>query len=212
MTGTQPVRIIVFAKAPQPGFAKTRLIPTLGPQGAATLARRMLDTTLVNAVAAAVGPVELCTTPLFSDSAWRGVTVAAEVHISDQGDGDLGMRMSRAARRACERGAAAVLIGTDGPDMTPVILRNAARALRTFDAVIHPGSDGGYVLLGLARFAPGVFSAIAWSTDDVAAATIERIRALGWRLHVGATMHDVDVAADLRHLSGTAFAFDRPDP
>jgi len=53
------------------------------------------------------------------------------------------------------------------------------------------------VLLGLARFDPSLFEGIAWSTDKVAAETIRRIEALGWSLHVGETLRDIDVPADL---------------
>ena len=56
-------RIIVIAKAPVPGFAKTRLIPALGETGAARLAARMLQHTLATALAAGIGPVELCAAP-----------------------------------------------------------------------------------------------------------------------------------------------------
>ena len=55
------LRIIVFAKAPRPGLAKTRLIPALGAAGAAALAARMLAHTLDQALASGVGVVELCT-------------------------------------------------------------------------------------------------------------------------------------------------------
>src|SRR5690606_40367434 len=54
------LRIIVFAKAPRPGLAKTRLIPALGAAGAATLAARMLAHTLDQTLASGVGVVELC--------------------------------------------------------------------------------------------------------------------------------------------------------
>jgi hypothetical protein len=50
-----PVRIVIFAKAPVPGQIKARLIPALGDVGAA----RMLDLALRQALAADVGPVEL---------------------------------------------------------------------------------------------------------------------------------------------------------
>ena len=52
------VRIIIFAKAPQAGRAKTRLIPALGGEGAARLAQRMLQATLATAQAAALGPLQ----------------------------------------------------------------------------------------------------------------------------------------------------------
>jgi hypothetical protein len=64
---TKPLRIIIFAKAPQPGLAKTRLIPALGEQGAASLARVMLLNTLQAALQAEVGTVELCVTPAIDD-------------------------------------------------------------------------------------------------------------------------------------------------
>jgi len=56
-------RIVIFAKAPVAGLAKTRLIPALGAETAARLARRMLLHTLHEASEAAVGQVELCVTP-----------------------------------------------------------------------------------------------------------------------------------------------------
>jgi glycosyltransferase A (GT-A) superfamily protein (DUF2064 family) len=61
----KPVRIVIFAKAPLPGRAKTRLIPALGPLVAAELARRMFDLAIEQALAVKVGPVELCMSPAF---------------------------------------------------------------------------------------------------------------------------------------------------
>ena len=59
----KPARIIIFAKAPQPGLAKTRLIPALGAEGAAELAQLMLLHTVNEALAANIAIVELCVTP-----------------------------------------------------------------------------------------------------------------------------------------------------
>ena len=59
----KPLRTVILAKAPRPGLAKTRLIPALGASGAAQLAHRMLQHTLQQALAAGLGPVELCRTP-----------------------------------------------------------------------------------------------------------------------------------------------------
>lgn len=196
----KPVRILVFAKAPRPGFVKTRLVPALGIVGAAALARRMLDDTLAAALAAAVGPVELVATPHVGTLAWRDIALPAEITVTDQGEGDLGQRMARAAQRTAERGEAALLIGTDCVELGPAVLRAAAATLRTHDAVLHPSTDGGYVLLGLSRFHPRLFSGIAWSTETVAAVTLARLREIGWSLHVGETMHDIDVPGDLQHV------------
>ncbi|WP_413894511.1 DUF2064 domain-containing protein, partial [Candidatus Skiveiella danica] len=92
-------RVVVFAKAPLPGRAKTRLIPALGAEGAARLARRMLGHALAQAMAARVGAVELCMSPGPEDAAWHGVELLDRVQCTDQGDGDLGARMARAVHR-----------------------------------------------------------------------------------------------------------------
>ena len=193
MSGT---RILVFAKAPLAGRAKTRLIPALGAEGAAALAAAMLERTVDEALAVGIGPVELCGDPDPAGPEWDGHRPAG-VALSDQGEGDLGARMARAARRTIERGERALLIGTDCPALDCARLRAAAQALEAHDAVIHPAGDGGYVLLGLARFDETLFQDIQWSTSEVAEATIARIRVLAWPLQVRETLRDVDEPADL---------------
>ncbi len=196
----KPVRIIVFAKAPLPGQAKTRLAPVLGTAGAAQLASRLLGLALEQALAAGVGPVELCASPPADAEAWQGVPLPAGIATSDQGEGDLGARMARAARRSIARGEAVLLAGTDCPGLTAARFVEAARQLAAHDAVLYPAADGGYVLLGLRTFAPGLFNDIPWSTDAVARLTRERMAACGWRVWTGETLHDIDRPGDLVHL------------
>ena len=196
----QPVRTLVMAKAPRAGMAKTRLIPRLGAAGAAALARRMLDHMLRNASSAAIGPVELCASPAVTDELWRGVDLPADIAHSTQGDGDLGARMARHARRIIQAGEALLLVGTDCIELDVPTLRAAALALQSHDCVLHPTFDGGYALLGLRRYDDSLFSQIAWSTDSVARSTLERITQLGWSLHQAAMLHDIDEPADLSHL------------
>lgn len=194
------VRILIFAKAPMAGLAKTRLIPSLGAQGAAELARRMLAHTVEQALSAEVGPVELCVTPAPADPVWQAFTAPAPDTWSDQGDGDLGARMARAARRSDDRGEAVLLIGTDCPALDAAQLREAAQSLETFDATLDPSADGGYVLLGLKRFHASLFKDIEWSTATVARETLLRLRLLGWRVRVFPEVHDIDESADLQWL------------
>lgn len=190
-------RIIIFAKAPQPGFAKTRLIPALGAEGAAELARKMLFSTLREAIAAEIGMVELCVTPEISQAAWQGIQLPAGIEISGQGNGDLGARLARAAQRGIAQDESVLLIGTDCVELNASLLRSAVAVLKNKDAVIYPAADGGYALLGLARFHPLLFEDMAWSTDTVASGTIGRIGQLGWSLEIGATLHDIDEPGDL---------------
>ncbi len=189
-------RILIFAKAPVPGQVKTRLIPAIGAEAAAILAGRMLQRTALEALDSEVGNVELCMDPPSGHPDWMG-QVPFDVIPTSQGQGDLGERLARAARRVLAAGERVILIGTDCPELDSERLAAAAAALESHDAVIHPAHDGGYALLGLGRFDDSLFTGIAWSTDAVAAQTIARIAALGWSLHVGETLHDIDVPADL---------------
>jgi rSAM/selenodomain-associated transferase 1 len=172
------------------------LIPALGAEGAARLAAEMLQRTATEALASGVGPVELCADPEPKHPDWAA-HIPDGVELSFQGAGDLGERLARAARRVVAGGDTVVLIGTDCPELEARRLGEAASKLAGCDAVIHPSRDGGYALLGLARFDASLFEGIAWSTDSVASETIARIEALGWSLHVGETLRDIDEPADL---------------
>lgn len=196
----RPLRIVIIAKAPIAGFAKTRLIPALGADGAARLARRMFEHTVRSALDAAVGAVELCVAPTLHDPVWRTLNVPEGTEWSDQGEGDLGARMARAARRTITRGEEVLLIGTDCPALTVAHLQDACRALRDHDASLVPTTDGGYALLGLNRFDPRLFADIPWSTATVAAATLCRIEQLGWTVVSHPPLHDIDEPADLDWL------------
>jgi len=204
MTATADPRgtaLIVFAKAPVPGLAKTRLIPALGADGAAQLAERLLAHTLAVAHSAGFDTIELCVTP---DTAHPCFTRLANRHpglvLSLQGEGDLGERMHRALVRRLASGAPVVLIGTDAPALDSEALRTAAAALQTHDAVFVPALDGGYALVGLSRPAPTLFHGMPWSTAEVMAQTRARAQQTGLCWAELPPVADIDVAEDLVHL------------
>ncbi len=196
----KPLRIVILAKEPRAGFSKTRLVPALGEQGAAALAQQLLVRMLQAATASGVGMVELCVTPWSSEAVWRQLGVPQSVRLTDQGDGDLGERMARAAQRVIDAGASVLLVGTDCPQLDSGQLQHAAQVLQGADATLIPAFDGGYVLLGLNQYDASVFSGIAWSTSSVAARTQERLQALHWRVETLAPLHDIDEPGDLQYL------------
>ncbi|HEX8571623.1 MAG TPA: TIGR04282 family arsenosugar biosynthesis glycosyltransferase [Allosphingosinicella sp.] len=187
-------RIVIFAKQPVSGRVKTRLIPALGADGAAALAREMLEATVEEALATGLA-VELCGDP--DPARWSeprpGLALAA------QGEGGLGERLARAAERVLGN-EPVLLTGADCPELDRFRLKAASEALDDHDSIIHPAHDGGYALLGLRRFDPSIFAGIGWSTPVVAAQTAARIEALGWSLHVGEILRDVDEPSDLTPL------------
>lgn len=195
----QAIRIMVFAKAPRAGFAKTRLIPALGANGAADVATRLLLHTLDQALLASVGDVELCITPA-NDPLWQTLHLPGGLHMTDQEGGDLGERLARAAFRSLDAGQPCLLIGTDCPSLDAQMLRAMALALHQHDAVITPASDGGYVALGLRHFVPTIFTDMAWSTNVVCATTRERLMQADVHVHVMPVQHDIDEPGDLQHL------------
>lgn len=200
MSTPMNTRIVIFAKVPQPGYAKTRLIPALGAQGAADLASCMLTHTVTQALAADVGEVELCVTPSPTDAVWKSVNLPDCVEWSNQGAGDLGERMARATQRVTESGASVILIGTDCPALDAEYLRSAAESLQHVDVVLTPAFDGGYVLLGLKSFHASIFDGIAWSTESVALETVRRLNQLDWQTQHNPKLHDIDEPADLKWL------------
>jgi uncharacterized protein len=207
-------RVIVLAKAPLPGRAKTRLMPALGPAGAARLAARLLQHALQQALAAGLGQVELCGDPHGADPAFGAAATDGRLLHSAQGEGDLGQRMARALDRALHSaapgGARALLIGTDAPGLDAAYLRQAALALDTADAVFGPAADGGYALVGLRRPLPRLFEAMPWSTAQVMATSRLRLAETGASHAELPLLHDIDEPADLVHLPPTWLSGSRP--
>jgi len=195
--------VIVFARAPQPGRVKTRLVPRLGGWGAARLHRRLVRRTLGVAQAARCGPVELHGAPRARHAFFLRCARGLDITLRNQRGGDLGARMFNAIAAGLRRQRAVILVGTDCPALEARDLRRAALALAGgCDAVVAPAEDGGYPLIGLRRAAPRLFEGIAWGGPDVFARTAEALDRLGWRWRRLRTLWDVDRPQDLARLDG----------
>jgi uncharacterized protein len=194
--------LIVFAKAPVAGQAKTRLIPALGAEGAAKLAQRLLAHTLKQAKELPVAHWELCVSPDTHHPAFDQALLVAQgrLHLSEQGDGDLGERMHRALTRVLAVYPRALLIGTDAPSLMMPVLQEAEQALEHHEAVFIPALDGGYTLVGLTRPVASLFIGMTWSTPQVMAITRERAREAGVSWTELTPIADIDEPHDLIHL------------
>jgi hypothetical protein len=207
MTAPAPAadtRIIVFARAPEPGAAKTRLIPLLGAGRAAALQLILIDRALSTALAAGIGPVELWCAPSAQHPLLMRCAERHGIGAASQCDGDLGARMLHAAVTALAATPRVIIIGADCPVLTAGDLQRAAAALAGHhDAVLIPAEDGGYVLIGLRWWDARLFAGIAWGTDQVMTATRERLAALGWRWLELPPAWDVDRPADFERLAAS---------
>lgn len=197
--------VMVFAKAPQPGQVKTRLIPMLGKAGAAILHKNLLWQTLATASASGCGPVQLWCAPSAEHPFFKLCARKFRLTLHEQCAGDLGARMAHAFASTLTGAPGALLIGADSPSLRPEDLRRAADALQQgADAVIGPALDGGYVLLGLRRHAPELFRDIEWGSSLVLRQTRANLLGLGWRWDELPERWDVDRPEDILRLE-TAF-------
>lgn len=198
-------RLIVFCRYPQPGKAKTRLIPALGAEAAAHLQRQMTEHTLAQ-VSLLAAKQPLATEIWFAAGDTpneQGVQLmqdwlGSRWNYVPQGAGDLGDRMAQAFAAAFATGAASVVtIGTDCPGLDAARMAQAFRALQDHDLVLGPAIDGGYYLIGLRQQVAELFVGIAWSTDRVFSQTITIAQNLGLTIATLEPLTDIDRPEDL---------------
>lgn len=194
-------RLMIFAKAPEPGRVKTRLAPALGEAGAAALHAAFVR----DVVARHRRPDRRLTV-------WRAgdledpLWAELDARLETQRGADLGARMRAAFTAELAGDARVVILGTDSPTLPPALVDEAFAALERVPAVLGPACDGGYYLLGLRGGPPPIFEDIAWGTESVLVETLRCIRRVGMGCHLLPFWYDVDRPADLEllraHLAG----------
>ena len=192
-------KLIVFAKAPIAGRVKTRLIPTLGAQGACNLYQRLLEHSLDIALATGL-PVEVWIKGADESRYFSNLRKKMPFQLFQQAGEDLGERMRHAFEHSLAHDRQCVMIGSDCPTLTTKVLQQAFVLLSNHQAVFAPSQDGGYALIGLDEPLEALFQNIEWGTDKVYATT-ERV--LGEQnISYGklAQQRDIDVADDLVFL------------
>ena len=199
---THAVALGLFAKWPDPGRVKTRLARETSPEFAADIARTFLLDTLELLRGLAGCNVFVAYDPPDSQQKFQELVEARspQILLEAQSAGDLGTRLETFCQRRFDDGyEAAILIGSDSPNLPAKFLNDAIQLLQSNDAVVGPTSDGGYYLIGIRRMLP-IFAGIAWSTDRVFPQTIERLIATDVPYAVLPQWYDVDTLADLRFL------------
>ena len=194
-------RVLIFAKAPQPGRVKRRLWPVLSPEAAARLQACLLADLVARLAAARVAPLQLQCRPDTHHPCFEWLAGHYGLERRAQTGGDLGERMSRAAETALAECARVVLIGADCPGLDAGYLRHLLERL-TPDraAVLGPAEDGGYVALGLRTTDRRLFEGIEWGSDRVLRQTLARLDRLGWGCELMPVLWDLDRPADLERL------------
>jgi uncharacterized protein len=191
------VALLVIAKAPLPGRAKTRLCPPCSAEQAASLAEAaLLDTLDVVARTPARRRVLV-----FEGDAARWEPEGFGV-IAQRGDG-LAQRLAAAFE---DIPGPALLVGMDTPQLTEQLLLDGIQALSDprVDAVLGPALDGGYWSVGLKRPHRDVFANVPMSHATTCAAQRTQLERLGFRVHEQAPLRDVDTIEDARAVAERA--------
>ena len=187
----------VYAKRPQPGYAKTRLGAAIGTEQAAGVYARLLYTYLLDLARADLADtcIELS---LASPADVLFFTAAfPELVVRPQVEGDLGQRLTASFAQAFAAGAEAVVVTTsDTPGLDHRLVDGAFRALETAPVVIGPAADGGYYLIGMRAPGASLFEGVEWSSERVLAQTRALARAQGLAVASLREQFDVDTLED----------------
>ena len=197
--------LIVFAKNPKPNQVKTRLIPALTPEQAASLFRAFLIDWCETLKQLSNVDFILAYTPPEALSNMQELIGGDFTYVPQKG-ADLGERLINATQWAAENGyKKAILVGSDSPTLPLSYVSQGVDSLNACDVVLGPSMDGGYYLIGfstdrLNTIVPYIFENIAWSTEHVLLQTVERIDSISAKLTLLPPWYDVDTSDDLLFL------------
>lgn len=199
---THTAVVAQFAKAPELGSVKTRMVPILTQAECAQLHKRLVTHVYKNVAGSSryfhqlwVSKPHAFFDGLISD--FQGVCHST---LKIQPAGDLGERLARALKGITSVGNVAIVIGSDCVDLDAAYIERAIALLDTghaLDAVVGPAYDGGFVLLALKRWDDKLFSDIEWGTATVLDKLTENMASLGFECAMLETLHDVDRPEDL---------------
>jgi uncharacterized protein len=207
-------QLLVVAKAPVPGEAKTRLGADIGDEAAAELAAAALLDTLAACEAAFPDRCHLALAGDL-DGAAHGHELRSALrswHVFEQVGTTFGARLAHAHLTLADASPAPVIqVGMDTPQITPALLSEAAERLRPGCGVLGPAHDGGWWLLGLSRPAAAqVLAGIPMSTPRTAFDTRRALVGWGVRVATAPVLRDVDTITDAalvaREAPATRFA------
>jgi len=195
--------VILFARYPEKGKVKTRLVPPLTGREALELYKLMLAGALTTIKRSGKSPVIFCA-PGRSVKAFKKL-YGRKLDCRAQKGKDIGARMRNAFAGVFASGfSEAVLAGCDIPDLSVKILRVAFRGLKKAGVTVGPAGDGGYYLIGFERgdFLPQLFSGVAWGSPAVLAETLKIIKKHGREAAILAELKDIDTIDDLICFAG----------
>ena len=199
-------RLVLFAKPPLPGRAKTRLAEEIGPAVAARVAEALLHDTiaLCEALADRFPGEDLKLVLAYTDRQdWFTPSLTHGWRLIEQRGEDLGERIENAlADLEPEPEDRTLFIGMDCPQMPQERVAEALEALEDANAVLGPCDDGGYYLIGMRGGMPqGLLQNVRWSTTEAMGDTLAAFEAVNLSVEQIAPGYDIDTMSDLQRLA-----------
>jgi uncharacterized protein len=194
-----PVALLVVAKAPEPGRAKTRLAATVGERVAADIAAAaLLDTLDAVAATPVVARVVALTGNL--DAAAGAAEIRRRLEsftVLPQRGQNFGDRLANAHADSAN-GYPVLQIGMDTPQVTADLLAGCADRLLGAPAVLGLARDGGWWVLGVRTPAMAdCLRAVPMSQPDTGRLTVKALQANGVDVTSVEQLADFDVVGDI---------------
>ncbi|MCB0327292.1 MAG: TIGR04282 family arsenosugar biosynthesis glycosyltransferase [Bdellovibrionales bacterium] len=188
--------VIIMAKIPFPGCAKTRLALGTGETLASDFALAFIKD-LVRALSKAKN----FQIYLSLDSSFLMDASYGKAKILFQGQGDLGQRMMNSIVQVQDRHEWIVLVGSDLPMLSIEMIDDAVVKLQDPSKfVIGPSQDGGFYLLGSTIWPKHLFAQMRWSHNQVFNQMTKKITRLGYDVEILEERYDIDTIEDLHQL------------
>jgi rSAM/selenodomain-associated transferase 1 len=201
-----PVHLAILARKAELGVGKTRLAASVGEEAAYVIYQHLIRQTAKAALDSGL-PATVYFDPQPGDEdVWPPEFFDYWVQLQTN---DLGARIASALIQALDKASdlrkdgeetslntGAIVMGTDCPTLSGEIILEAAASLQTHDAVLGPTSDGGFYMLALRRWHPGIFADVSWSTEQVASQVVDNLRRLDFSFQLSPKLDDIDLEDD----------------
>jgi len=184
--------LIVFIKNTKLGTVKTRLSKSIGDTAALKIYRALVEHTKQ-----VTDSMTMDTHVYFSTNyrteKWNNASYNIQV------GSNLGERMSNAFKKGFEEGySQIILIGSDLPDISKVIIEKGFDALLDSTVVFGPAKDGGYYLVGMNEFQSCIFENKSWSTSELLEETLIELHDNHIKIALIDILNDIDTFEDLK--------------
>jgi uncharacterized protein len=190
--------LVIMAKAPRSGAAKTRLASSLSPAAVPDFYCCLLHDTL--ALAQSLGDVEIAIMCPGSDVNELAELAATSASVVAQKGEGLAAGLTSVFAHFAKEHRRTIAFNSDSPHLPRSVLEGAFKTLAARDVVVGPTHDGGYYLVGAKTFYPTLFECDGMGTSSALERLLSRAQALALSVGFADPFYDIDVAEDLARL------------